>query len=186
MARISLTKLAKSLAPAYAKAADADVEDDVGLCMWVRKEAGEELTLKQAEKLRKLLDAEIDKLPIGEVAASGSFPIYILDLGGTDYSIVFPQGKVDLDHSAFWETVVARIVARHFHLPHEELVNMPYCQRRARINGKIVYYGEKTTKKLLKLIEKAVGETGLRFEYDDHEKRLSFDLSEFNALCLRS
>jgi hypothetical protein len=186
MARLNLTVLAKSLAPAYAKAADADVEDDVSLCLWVRKEAGEELTIKQADRLRKLLDAEIDKMPSGEVAASGSYPIYILDLGGKDYSIVFPEGKVDLDHSAFWEQVVARIVARHFHLPLEELVNMPYCQRRARINGKIVYYGEKTTKKLLKLIEKAVGETGLRFGYDDHEKRLSFCVSAFAALCLGS
>ena len=149
----------------------------------VRKESGEELTLKQAAKLRKLLDAEIDKLP---KAVSGSYPIYILDLGGRDYSVVFPEGKVDLDHSAFWEATVARIVARHFRLPLEELVNMPYCQRRARINDKIVYYGEKTTKKLLKLIEKTVGETGLRFGYDDHEKRLSFCVEEFAALCLRS
>jgi hypothetical protein len=117
---------------------------------------------------------------------SDSYPIYILDLGGENYTIVFPQHKVDLDHSDFWEQTVALIVARHFRLPVEAVANMPYCQRRARINDKIVYYGEKTTKKLLKLIEKAVGETGLRFGYDDHEKRLSYDVEEFAALCLRS
>jgi hypothetical protein len=186
VARRNLTKLAKQLAPVYRSASPADVEDDVSLGVWVRRESGEELTLAQAEKLRKLLDAEIDKLPSGEVAASGSYPIYILDLGGADYSIVFPEGKVDLDHSAFWEQVVARIVARHFHLTLEELVNMPYCQRRARINGKIVYYGEKTTKKLLKLIEKAVGETGLEWRYDLHEARLEFDVQAFASLCLLS
>jgi hypothetical protein len=115
-----------------------------------------------------------------------SYPIYILDLGGEDYAIVFPESKVDLDHTDFWDGTVARIVARHFHLPLEDVVNLPYCQRRARINDKIVYYGEKTTKKLLKLIEKAVGEKGLQFAYDDHEKRLEYDVQEFRALCLRS
>src|SRR5262249_37786613 len=149
MARRNLNKLAKQLAPAFRKASPADVEDDLGLSVWVRKEAGEELTLKQAEKLRTLLDAEIDKLP---KTVSGSYPIYILDLGSKDYTIVFPEGKVDLDHSAFWEATVARLVARHFHLPLEEVANLVYCQRRARINGKIVYYGERTTKRLLKLI----------------------------------
>src|SRR5947209_19090210 len=101
-----------------------------------------------------------------------SYPIFILDLGGKVYTVVFPEGKVDIDHSDYWETTVARIVARHFHLPLEELVNLTYCQRRARINDKTVYYGEKATKKLLKLIETAVGEKGLKFAYDDHEKRL--------------
>ena len=111
-----------------------------------------------------------------------SYPIYILDLGGKEYTIVFPDDKADLDHSDFWETTVARIVARHFHLPLEELVNLPYCQRRARINDGVVYYGEQATRKLLRLIEKAVGETGLRFGYDDHEKRLSYDVLDFKAL----
>jgi hypothetical protein len=180
MARRNLNKLAKQLAPAFRTASSADVEDDASLCVWVRKAVGEELTLKEAERIRNLLDAEIDKLP---KAVSGSYPIYILDVGAKDYTIVFPEGKVDLDHSVFWETTVARIVAHHYHVPLEELVNMPYCQRRARINDKIVYYGEKTTKKLLRLIEKVAGESGLRFGYDDHEKRLDFDVQEFTALC---
>ncbi len=111
-----------------------------------------------------------------------SFPIYILDLGGEDDAIVFPEGKADLDHCDFWEKSVSRIVAWHFHLPLEELVNLPYCQRRARISGNAVYYGERPVKKLLQQIEKAVGTTGLRFVYDDHEKRLAFELLEFAGL----
>lgn len=113
-----------------------------------------------------------------------SYPIYILDLGGDGYTIVFPEGKIDINHSDFWEATVARIVARHLHLPLEELVNLPYCQRRARIHDKIVYYGEKPIKKLLRQIEKAVGETGLLFVYDDHEKRLEYDVLDLASLQL--
>jgi hypothetical protein len=114
-----------------------------------------------------------------------SFPIYILDLGDKEYTIVFPEGKADIDHSDFWEATAARIVAKHLRLPLEELVNLPYCQRRARINDKNVYYGEKTSKKLLRQIEKAVGETGLRFVYDEHERRLEYDVRDFTSLGLR-
>jgi len=115
-----------------------------------------------------------------------SYPVYIIDLGGEGYTILFPEGKVDLDHCDFWEKTVARIVARHFGLPVGDLLNLPYCQRRARVSGKVVYYGEKTNRKLLKLIEKAVGETGLRFVYEGHETRLEFDVQEFSALRLWS
>lgn len=111
-----------------------------------------------------------------------SYPIYILDLGGDKYTIVFPENKEDINHSDYWEASVARIVAKHFRLAVEDLVNLCYCQRRARINDGIVYYGERQTKKLLRQIERAVGETGLRFVYDEHEARLEFDVLEFTAL----
>ena len=107
-----------------------------------------------------------------------SYPIYILD----DDTIIFPEGKIDIDHSEFWETTVARIVARHHNIPLEDLLNLTYCQRRARIAGQNVLYGEKQTKKLLQLIERAVEEKGLRFVYDEHEQRLEFDVLEFTAL----
>ena len=110
-----------------------------------------------------------------------SFPIYVLDLGG-EATIVFPNDKADLDHCDFWVATVARIVAHHFHLPLEEMLNLPYCQRRARISGTIVYYGEQPSRKLLRQIEKAVGKTGLRFVHDDHEKRLEYDLQQFAGL----
>ena len=111
-----------------------------------------------------------------------TYPIFILDLGGEDDAIVFPEGKADLDHCDFWEETVARIVARHLRLPLHELMKLPYCQRRARISGSVVYYGEQPGRKLLRQIEKAVGATGLRFVYDDHEKRLVFDVLEFADL----
>ena len=115
-----------------------------------------------------------------------SYPIYILDLGGEEFSIVIPENKEDINHSDFWEATVARIVARHFRLPLEELVNLCYCQLRARINDGIVYYGEKQTKRLLRQIERAVGETGLRFVHDEHEARLEFDVLEFTAMLRQS
>src|SRR5262249_7167111 len=102
-----------------------------------------------------------------------SYPIYILDLGGDEYTIVFPENKQDINHCDCWEASVARLAARHFRWAVEDVLNLCYCQRRARINDGIVYYGEKQTKKLLRQIERAVGEKGLRFVYDDHEQRLS-------------
>ena len=63
MARLNLNKLAKEMAPAFNKTSWGDVEDDVTLCVWVRKEAGEELTVKQAGKLREKMDAVIDTFP---------------------------------------------------------------------------------------------------------------------------
>lgn len=114
-----------------------------------------------------------------------SYPIYLLDLGG-NATIVFPDGKVDLDHCDFWEAKVAQIIARHFRVPLEELLNLPYCQRRARISGNVVFFGERTSKRLLRQIEKAVGETGLRFVYEIHEARLEYDVQEYMALRLRT
>ena len=63
MARRNLSKLAKQLAPAYYKASWPDVEDDVNLCVCVRKQCGEELTIKQAGKLRTAMEAFIAKSP---------------------------------------------------------------------------------------------------------------------------
>ena len=111
-----------------------------------------------------------------------SYPIYILDLGLKEDKIVFPEGKADLNHSDYWEMTVARMVALYLRVPLSEILNLPYCQRRARISGKNVYYGERVSKKLLKLIEKAVGETGLKFVYDEHEQRLEYDVSGLTFL----
>ena len=61
MARVSLKKLAKQLAPAYFKARWSEVEDDLSLCVWVRKECGEELNIRQAGRLRTAMEALIAK-----------------------------------------------------------------------------------------------------------------------------
>lgn len=61
MARTSLKKLAGQLASAYYKASWPEVEDDVSLCVWVRKQCGEELPVKRAAKLRTAMEAIIAK-----------------------------------------------------------------------------------------------------------------------------
>jgi hypothetical protein len=61
MAKGKLRKLASQLAPAYFRASWPDVEDDVILCVWVRKQCGEELTVRQAGKLRTAMEALIAK-----------------------------------------------------------------------------------------------------------------------------
>jgi len=122
-------------------------------------------------------------LPVSSAGqeTSASFPIYILDLGGT-LQIVFPENREDLDHPDFWEQSVLQIVARHFGIPPRKLANLPYCQRRARVCGKIVYYGEKHDSDLLRLIRKALQEPDLVFGYDDHEKRIRQDVRLFKKL----
>jgi hypothetical protein len=63
MAKGKLSKLAERLAPAYYRASWPDVEDEVSFCVWVRKQCGEELTVKQAGKLRTAMEALIAKTP---------------------------------------------------------------------------------------------------------------------------
>ena len=58
-----LSTLAKQLAPAYYRANWAGVEDDLSLCVWVRQECGEELTVAQAGKLRNEMEALIATFP---------------------------------------------------------------------------------------------------------------------------
>lgn len=114
-----------------------------------------------------------------------SFPVYILDLSGND-RVVFPEDQRDLNHSDFWTSIVAKIVADHFRFPVKRLLNLPYCQRRARIvvrdDEAFAYYGERQTKKLLKLITKSVGLLELQWRFDEHEQRLDFDVAEFERL----
>ena len=122
-------------------------------------------------------DSTADTLPT-------TYPIYILDLSGTD-CVVYPDNKQDISHAMFWEQTVAAIVAKHVSIPLVPLKNLPYSQRRARIasNGS-VYYGEPTSDDLLQTIEAAVGDIGLTWIYDDHEKRLDMDVFEFRQLSL--
>ena len=62
------------------------------------------------------------------------FPVYFLRLG-KDWQVVFPKDKPDIGHTDFWEETVSRIVADHYKIPRPKLVNLPYCQPRARIVG---------------------------------------------------
>jgi hypothetical protein len=114
-----------------------------------------------------------------------TFPIYLLDLSGT-FVVAFPEPMADIDHSTFWETTASRLVAEHYRIPQRLLVNLPYCQRRARVVGSRVYYGEKPDAKLLRLIRKTLGNSKLAFVHDDHERRLPYDVSEFRRLIGRA
>ena len=116
---------------------------------------------------------------------TNTYPIYILDLH-TEERIVFPKEKADISHSEFWEQTVAPIIAEQFSIPLRLLLNLPYCQRRARVTAQgLVFFGETHSAKLLKKISKATGETDLRWAYDEHETRLSFDVLEFKRLLAR-
>ena len=115
-----------------------------------------------------------------------NFPIYILELDGKDL-VVFPQDKADISHSDYWEQKVVAIIAQKFGISDKRLMNIPYCQRRARISSKgFVFYGEKQTKTLLRTISKATGETNLQWAFDEHESRLPFDVLEFKRLISRT
>jgi hypothetical protein len=109
-------------------------------------------------------------------------PIYILCLGG-ELVVVFPKDKADIPHSDFWENTVAPLLAAHFSIPLKPLLNLPYCQRRARVSSKgLVFYGEQQSAKLLRIISKATGEPNLGRAVDEHEVRLPFDFREFERL----
>ena len=114
-----------------------------------------------------------------------TYPIYILDLHPQEL-VVFPKDKADIPHSDFWEQTVAPLLARHVSIPLKPLLNLPYCQRRARFSSKgLVFYGERQTKKLLQKISKATGEADLRWAFDEHEVRSPFDVREFERLLTR-
>ncbi len=113
-----------------------------------------------------------------------TFPVYLLQLDDT-IQVALPEGKEDIGHSEFWGRTVSHIVAKHYNIPQVKLANLPYCQRRARIVDNTCYYGETPDLKLLDLIHRAVGNKGLAFVYDDHEKRLKDDVLEFRKLVRR-
>ena len=114
-----------------------------------------------------------------------SYPIYILDLEQT--AVVFPANKEDLGHCEFWEQMVHKMVADYYKVPPERLFNLPYCQRRGRVVGQRIYYGEKDDNNdLLQLIRRTVQDDMLVFYSDVHERRLKEDVREFRrltALC---
>jgi hypothetical protein len=110
-----------------------------------------------------------------------SYPIYLLHLGKR-WQVVFPEDKEDIGHCDFWEETVSHLVADFFNVPERSLVNLPYSQRRARICGDKVYYGEKPRQALLTSIKKAVGNENLVFVHDEHEQRLEADVREFKRL----
>jgi hypothetical protein len=113
-----------------------------------------------------------------------TFPVYLLKIGG-EATVVFPENREDIGHTEFWEKIVSHLVAKHYKIPQIKLANLPYCQRRARIVGEKVYYGETPSAELLDHIRQAVGNRNLTFVNDDHEKRLREDVKQFQGLVSR-
>ena len=113
-----------------------------------------------------------------------SYPIYLLRFEDK-WQVVFPEGKQDIGHTDFWEQTVSFVVAEHYKIPQMKLENVPYSQRRARIVGDTIWYGGKPDPDLLKAIRKAADNKHLVFRYDDHERRLREDVSQFNGLVHR-
>jgi hypothetical protein len=113
-----------------------------------------------------------------------TFPIYLLRLGD-EWKVVFPMAKADIGHTDFWEHTVSRIVAEHYQIPQFELLNLPYGQRRARVVGDKVFYGESPEPALLQVIRKVLGNEHLVFCHDEHEKRLREDVRQFRRLLRR-
>ena len=92
----------------------------------------------------------------------GGFPVYILDTGDILYTIE------DKNHVDYWEETVHQIVAAKLKVPRSEIRNMPYCQKRARVVGNILYCGDKLSKATLRKINKLLG-CELILKFDDHE-----------------
>ena len=105
----------------------------------------------------------------------GGFPVYILDDDDIEYL------KEDCDHSQFWHKVVSKIVAEKTGIPLRNLINLPYCQRRARVVGNKIYYGEKMSFSLFKKI-KNVLKIELDLCYDEHESRCEISVLEFKGM----
>ena len=107
-----------------------------------------------------------------ETDPEGGFPLYILD---DDTLIVVVS---DMSHCEFWESTVAAIVAKERGLPLSAILNLPYCQRRARIVGNSLYCGEEVSPALLRSIEAATERT-LKLIYDEHETRCLISVADF-------
>lgn len=104
----------------------------------------------------------------------GGFPVYVLD----DDTIVF--SKKNINHDIFWRKRVSKIVAKKYKINNNDLHNLPYCQKRARIIDNIIYCGEKLSKRVIKKLEDIVG-TELKLIYDEHETRCEISVSQFKS-----
>ena len=109
-----------------------------------------------------------------ETDPEGGFPLYILD----DDTLVVVVS--DMSHCDFWESTVAAIVAERHGLRLSAILNLPYCQRRARIIGNRLYCGEEVSPALLRSIEAATGRM-LNLIYDEHETRCLISVAEFRT-----
>lgn len=107
---------------------------------------------------------------------SKSYPLYILD----DDTIIFT--KEDLNHVDFWSDQVAKNVSEMYKVPVHRLLNIPYCQRRARIVGNKLFCGEELSLDLVNKIKTVLNKKVLKVVYDQHETIIPYDVMIFNNL----
>jgi hypothetical protein len=105
----------------------------------------------------------------------GGYPVYVLD----NDEVLFVHA--DCGHDEYWQNHVSSVVADRFGVERSQIINMPYCQRRGRIVGNILYCGERLPKKLVSKISKAVGYR-LKQVFDDHEIRCEISHATFRGL----
>lgn len=96
--------------------------------------------------------------------SGGGFPVYILDNGNVLYT------SLNINHDQFWEETVHYIAARQLGVPSYKIKNLPYCQKRARIVGHVLYCGESLPKRIKLKLLKLFG-PDLDIVHDDHEVR---------------
>jgi hypothetical protein len=113
-----------------------------------------------------------------------TYPVYAVRFD-QEWQVVFPEDRADIGHMDFWEQTVSYVVVQHYKTPQTTIANLPYSQRRARIVGDQLYYGERLDPVLLAAIRKAVGNDQLAFAYDAHEKRLREGVVEFRKMVRR-
>lgn len=115
-----------------------------------------------------------------------TFPVYILE-APEGLSIFVPKIRRDIGHTEFWETTVAPIVSVRYGISLKAIKNIPYCLKRARIVPKknVAYFGDEADVRILEALRRETGLPELRFVYDDHERRLPYDVQVFESLLAK-
>jgi hypothetical protein len=73
-------------------------------------------------------------------------------------------------------------VAYHFKIASLKIVELPFCQRRARVEGNTVYYGERSSSRIFQAIRTALGKSDLVFVQDDALKCSPKQVREFELI----
>jgi hypothetical protein len=69
-----------------------------------------------------------------------------------------------------------------YRIPVHRLLNIPYCQRRARVVGNNLFCGEELSLDLVNKIKTVLNKKVLKVVYDQHETTLAYDVMIINNL----
>ncbi len=73
-------------------------------------------------------------------------------------------------------------VSELYNIPVHRLLNIPYCQRWARIVGNNLFCGEELSIDLANKIKSVLNKKVLKVVYDQHETTLAYDVMIINNL----